>query len=1069
MINIFAQREVCRPIRKGLAILGCVGLLAGLAAQAQSNIIGVGVPTGSTRNDTYVGAGYEFYAPAGGTTINALGYWDANGTGLLAPHTVSLFKYAGTGSSYNLVVTATIPAGTVAPLINGYRWVGIPSTALPNNGQGGGYYVILAEHSMDTWANSIGTAPYLNPSIGTVSGQGLIANNSTFTVLSSSLNIAGTGNPSDGFGGANLGNLTNALPAAAAPSEITWVANGAFADDAVLGQAGTAADEVYGVDFGGSGLQTTTNGYIFNDYQTTGNVTLGGTQNALNAYLGGGGSTGDPALDAVLNSGIAGDSGTYCILNNLTVGQKYNVLALAADTGGNGTQFQETDLLTFSPAQTFAYSGGTPDIGGYILGTFTATTTNQIFNMFSGDVQYNAILVEKWTPPVYPPIVVVTNPQPATLALGIGGEATYTAAFSNSPAVTVQWQFIGGNGTTNVVTSGVANTTNGGILVSTLTIPNLQAANSGSYAALAVATTNSLDSKYTTWVSLSVNALIDWVQTGTFTNDTVLALAGTPANEVYGVDFGGSGGQTTANGYSFGDYQSSGNMSVADNPSSYGGYITGGATTGDGALDAMLTSGVYGGGNNTGVLNNLTIGQTYHVLVLLDDTRGSAAGGSIFYGTEGVTMSPGQPYAFANGSPAVGGYMLGTFTAASTNEPLTVYNNFPYASQYNAILLAKTQAPIYPPIYMVTNIQPASASVAQGGHVSYSVSFGYSPALNFQWQSVINGVTNDISSGVVNVTDGGITTSTLTLSNIPASAAGSYRLKAIDATNSADFAYSGLASLAVVPVITWTASGTFSSDSVLALVGAPANVVYAVDFGGSGLQTTANGYTFDDGIATGNMTLNGPSDLSGFLTGGATTGDSAFDAVLNSGAYGGPGVTGTLHNLTPGQKYNILVLLDDTRGSGAAGLVFAVYDGLTTSSNQQYAFANGTPAVGGYQLGSITVNSSNQVLSVETSLAAAATFYLASQYNAVIVASVSSGPTAPSLAAPTLAGGTLVLTGAGGTPNSGYTWLQTTNLLPPVVWTTNFTGVLDGTGSFSNSIPIDASQPGGIFFRLRLP
>jgi hypothetical protein len=39
-------------------------------ANAQ-NTIGVGVPAGTTRNDTYVAAGFEFYAPAGvGTTIN---------------------------------------------------------------------------------------------------------------------------------------------------------------------------------------------------------------------------------------------------------------------------------------------------------------------------------------------------------------------------------------------------------------------------------------------------------------------------------------------------------------------------------------------------------------------------------------------------------------------------------------------------------------------------------------------------------------------------------------------------------------------------------------------------------------------------------------------------------------------------------------------------------------------------------------------------------------------------------------------------------------------------------------
>src|SRR5260370_15020458 len=209
------------------------------SASAQ-NIIGVGVPAGSTRKDTYIGAGFEFYAPAGGTTINALGFWDANGTGLLTAHTVSIFKYdpGFNGSGYDLVATATIPAGTNAPLINGYRWVGIPTLNLPNNGQGGGYYAILATQDQDTWANSIGTAPYMNPSIGTVSGQGLFDPGRPYTVLSSQAIINGTGNPNQGFGGANLAFLTNQPPAQPAVTPILWTAQGTFADDTVLSVAG---------------------------------------------------------------------------------------------------------------------------------------------------------------------------------------------------------------------------------------------------------------------------------------------------------------------------------------------------------------------------------------------------------------------------------------------------------------------------------------------------------------------------------------------------------------------------------------------------------------------------------------------------------------------------------------------------------------------------------------------------------------------------------------------------------------------------------------------------------------
>lgn len=77
-------------------------------------------------------------------------------------------------------------------------------------------------------------------------------------------------------------------------------------------------------------------------------------------------------------------------------------------------------------------------------------------------------------------------------------------------------------------------------------------------------------------------------------------------------------------------------------------------------------------------------------------------------------------------------------------------------------------------------------------------------------------------------------------------------------------------------------------------------------------------------------------------------------------------------------------------------------------------------------------------------------------------------PTPPVVHPPTLAGGNLIVTGSDGSPGQGYTWLTTTNLVAPVIWTTNSTGVLDGTGSFSNAFLVLPSQPAG-FFRLRMP
>jgi len=204
--------------------------------------------------------------------------------------------------------------------------------------------------------------------------------------------------------------------------------------------------------------------------------------------------------------------------------------------------------------------------------------------------------------------------------------------------------------------------------------------------------------------TLSVaQAQITWTGQGTFNSDAFLALAGTTANEVYGVDFGGSGAQTTFNGYTFADNVTSGNMSIVPGSGSYGGYMTGGATTGDAALDTILTDGLYGSTANTGTLNNLTVGLTYDVLVMLDDTRGASAGGSpTFTLTDGVTTSPSQQFEFANGSPEVGGYIMGTFTATATTQALSVFNGG--STQYNGVLLEVSAVP-----------EPATLGLLSGG------------------------------------------------------------------------------------------------------------------------------------------------------------------------------------------------------------------------------------------------------------------------------------------------------------------------------------------------------------------
>lgn len=65
-----------------------------------------------------------FYTPYFyNVNVNYLGYADPTGAPLVDSHTVTLWDSGG-----NAVASAIVPAGSAAPLYNGYRWVQLPST-----------------------------------------------------------------------------------------------------------------------------------------------------------------------------------------------------------------------------------------------------------------------------------------------------------------------------------------------------------------------------------------------------------------------------------------------------------------------------------------------------------------------------------------------------------------------------------------------------------------------------------------------------------------------------------------------------------------------------------------------------------------------------------------------------------------------------------------------------------------------------------------------------------------------------------------------------------------------------
>jgi hypothetical protein len=81
--------------------------------------------------------------------VNYLGYADPTGAPLVHSHVVTLWD----NSSQQIIASATVPAGTAAPLIDGYRWVQLPSTVQLNYGS---YYVIGAQtDGVDLWGNLI--------------------------------------------------------------------------------------------------------------------------------------------------------------------------------------------------------------------------------------------------------------------------------------------------------------------------------------------------------------------------------------------------------------------------------------------------------------------------------------------------------------------------------------------------------------------------------------------------------------------------------------------------------------------------------------------------------------------------------------------------------------------------------------------------------------------------------------------------------------------------------------------------------------------------------------------------
>jgi autotransporter-associated beta strand protein len=229
--------------------------------------------------------------------------------------------------------------------------------------------------------------------------------------------------------------------------------------------------------------------------------------------------------------------------------------------------------------------------------------------------------------------------------------------------------------------------------------------------------------------------------------------------------------------------------------------------------------------------------------------------------------------------------------------------------------------------------------------------------------------------------------------------------------------------------------------------------------GGGGLTKLGLGALFLNGTNT----CTGPTLISAGALGGSgslvgpVTVASGGHLAAASGAIG----TFTINNsLTFQSGSGAFLKLASTSSDQIAGLTSVAYAGSLVVSN-----SGGSPLTVGsvYKLFNSATAGTGNFSSVTLLPGGSATFNPATGELTITAVPVFS------FHPPVVSGTNLVLTGSGGAPGGSYTLLTATNVAAPLAsWTTNLTGVLNGSGGFSNAIPVSTSERAR-FFRVRMP
>ena len=229
---------------------------------------------------------------------------------------------------------------------------------------------------------------------------------------------------------------------------------------------------------------------------------------------------------------------------------------------------------------------------------------------------------------------------------------------------------------------------------------------------------------------------------------------------------------------------------------------------------------------------------------------------------------------------------------------------------------------IVPAPQLVTDTLPFTAANVVGDQVVFTAVFSNAPAATYQWQKISAGATNDIANA---------TNTTLTLNNLQTTNTASYRLKAVNATNSAGVSYSTPSPLTVssVPsavnnVITRLAAQTgFGPASVVGISFTPTWTVTTNNSIIAGTTPSSSNGNFSleaTGRSVNSLTAGGNGTIALVSTGTST------NYVTCGNAYGsGSSVTYTLTGSVSGYDLTNLTVYGGWADAGRDQQAYTVY------------------------------------------------------------------------------------------------------------------------------------------------